>query len=230
MHGWVPDVDSHNVTEFTALELDAVTELLNIGAGVAAGSLSQMTDDEVLMSIPCVELYAGRDAACALGRSMDAPLTAVVQAFMGDLAGEAVLFFPKAESLELVRAILKCDAPLETMSELEQEALEEIANIVMNACLSMFADVLEIDLSVDLPASRHYDTPQALFVEQASEGRDDIVLLVFIEFSLRRGRVASFLNFALTVRAAGKLRNAVRVYLERKSSTGEKDVSRASSE
>ena len=43
----------------------------------------------------------------------------------GDIEGRALLIFPEAKSMELVRAVVGGYLPLEELMELEQEALAE---------------------------------------------------------------------------------------------------------
>ena len=64
------------------------------------------------------------------------------QVFEGDITGRALLIFPETKSLELVRAITGGDLPLEDIIELEQEALAETGNILLNSCLATIANML----------------------------------------------------------------------------------------
>src|ERR1700760_1639448 len=87
------------------LELDALTELVNIGVSRAAGSLREMVGEEVLLSVPRIELVGRARAIQILCESEARKLVAVHQTFEGDITGRALLIFPETKSLELVRAI-----------------------------------------------------------------------------------------------------------------------------
>src|ERR1700743_3339745 len=95
------------------LELDALTELVNIGVSHAAGSLRQMVDKEVLLSVPRVELVPRERAVQVLSERESRKLVAVHQTFEGDITGRALLIFPETKSLEIVRAIAGTALPLE---------------------------------------------------------------------------------------------------------------------
>jgi hypothetical protein len=69
-------------------------------------------------------------------------LVAVQQSFEGPFSGRALLIFPEAQSLELVRSIVGEEHSLEDVIDLEQEALAETGNIILNACLATIANVL----------------------------------------------------------------------------------------
>src|SRR6185369_4381833 len=78
-------------------------------------------------------------------------LVAVHQIFEGDITGRALLIFPETKSLELVRAVTGGELPLEDIIELEQEALAETGNIILNGCLATLANQLNRSLTISLP-------------------------------------------------------------------------------
>ena len=92
-----------------------------------------------------------RDSAIGSGRARGSKLVAVHQAFEGDISGRALLIFPETNSLELVRAVTGGDLPLEDIIELEQEALAETGNVILNGCLATIANMLQRNLKMSLP-------------------------------------------------------------------------------
>ena len=102
-----------HLTPLTELERDALGEVSNIAMARAANSLRQMVEHEVLLSVPAVEILS-QDQATQLVAKPDNPnLVAVRQDFSGAFAGRALLIFPEANSLELVRAVVGRQLPLE---------------------------------------------------------------------------------------------------------------------
>ena len=82
---------------------------LNMGMGAAAASLSEMIDDEVGLSVPFVEIMTKEQVVRHFGESR---ISGVKETFSGVFWGEALLLFPELNSLELVRAILRDNAPI----------------------------------------------------------------------------------------------------------------------
>src|SRR5579872_3109690 len=116
----------------TELELDALTELVNLGVSNAAGSLRDLEREEVILSVPRVVVITREQALANLSEREAKRLVAVRQDFEGDIRGRALLIFPEAKSMELVRGIIGSDLAAEDIMELEQEALAETGNIMLN--------------------------------------------------------------------------------------------------
>ena len=112
------------------LELDALTELVNLGVSQAAFNLREMVGHQVILSVPSIALLDRKSAIETLSKSEPSKLVAVHQVFEGDINGRVLLIFPEAQSLELVRAVTSSHLPLEDIIELEQEALAETGNVI----------------------------------------------------------------------------------------------------
>ena len=133
------------------LELDAITELVNLGVSRAATNLALMVHEEVVLTVPKVALLSRQEAIRTLSERESKHLVAVHQVFEGDIAGRALLIFPEERSLELVRCVVGSELSLEEMIELEQEALAETGNVILNSCLATIANSLDSNLQISLP-------------------------------------------------------------------------------
>ena len=123
-----------NADELTDIEQDALAEIANMGVSRAANSLRQMVGEQVLLSVPAVKIVTRQAASKLVERNNAKKLVAVQQSFEGPFAGRALLIFPEAQSLELVRSIVGDEHSLEDVIDLEQEALAETGNIILNGC------------------------------------------------------------------------------------------------
>ena len=75
---------------------------------------------------PCPASNRFKEKATQIIAKSDNPaLVAVRQDFSGPFSGRALLIFPEANSLELVRVVGTARLPLEDISSLEDEALAE---------------------------------------------------------------------------------------------------------
>ena len=143
-----------DASELSEIEQDALAEIANMGVSRAATSLRQMVGEQVLLSVPAVKYRQPRTPQPGLCERGSAPsLVAVQQSFEGPFSGRALLIFPQAQSLELVRSIVGDEHSLEDVIDLEQEALAETGNIILNACLATIANVLRRTMRMSLPSS-----------------------------------------------------------------------------
>lgn len=71
--------------KLTDLELDALTEVFNMGVGQAADALSQLAGEPVELSIPLVQLLPKQEVVRQLANDDDRRVSAVRQSFQGDI-------------------------------------------------------------------------------------------------------------------------------------------------
>lgn len=196
-------------------EHDVVVELMNIGIGRAASALSQMVQDEVLLSVPELQFLLPEDASDRFCSFMPGVLAEVIQDFNGFMTGRAALLFPEDRSLALVRAILGEDMSAEEISELEQETLAELGNILLNNCLATLANLLNQQIHTELPQVFNVDTPHLLshLIQADDADNTSFIMLMKIEFSLREHDIQGYLAFLIDVQSAGVFVKAIQNYL-----------------
>lgn len=201
------------------LELDALTELVNLGVSRAAASLRHMVGDEVLLSVPSVAVVTRARAARIIGDASDGRMVAVHQAFDGDISGRALLIFPETNSLELVRAVTGGGLPLEDIIELEQEALAETGNIILNGCLATIANMLQRSLQMSLPEILRGSGPDFFALPDAAEAEQQVVLFLYITFSVRQRDIRGYIAMLMDLPALASLRQLL-VELIRRTADG----------
>jgi chemotaxis protein CheC len=197
--------------QLTDLEQDALAEIGNMGVARAATSLRQMLGEQVLLSVPSVRIVT-RDVAAELVERGNTPnLVAVQQSFDGPFAGRALLIFPEAQSLELVRTIIGNDLPLDDVIDLEQEALAETGNVILNACLATIANVLRKTMRMSLPSVIR-GNGAALFA--APEESGNLVLFLYINFSIKQRNMNGFIALLMDLPSITALKVIVRDFVD----------------
>jgi chemotaxis protein CheC len=197
-----------------ALELDALTELVNIGVSKAAASLREMVGQEIILSVPKVELLARAAAVAILQRSGAAKLVAVHQVFEGEITGRAMLIFPETNSLEIVRAVAGGNLSIEDIIELEQEALAETGNIILNGCLATIANMLERSLNMSLPEILRGDATH-FFSLPPPPHAGDLVLFVYINFSVKDRDIKGYIAMLMDMPSLAALKVLLDEFIER---------------
>lgn len=190
------------------LEADALTEIFNIGVGVAADVLSQIINENVRLAVPLVELTTQEQACSQFHDRENRPLCAISQTYSGEVTTHAILMFPEENSLELVRSMVGSEVPLEQLTEMEQDAMAEIGNIILNAIISQLSNTLNLSFEGSLPKVSMV-TGETIF---AGFGEDVIagevghsVLMLTIDFELSSRQISGYLAFLLDIPSSEKL-------------------------
>jgi chemotaxis protein CheC len=195
--------------DLNELQRDALGEIFNIGVGRAASSLSQIVNDTVLLSAPEVTLVRREDASKVLLGSEFRQFSTVSQNFSGAFDAEAMLIFPESNALEIVRLMVGPHMSIEELSEFEQEAMCEVGNIILNACMSALADLFHIALNGTLPVHRFGDTESLAFLG----GDDQMVLVLQVDMTISQQRVQGHILFLLSVVSMRSMLDCLDAYL-----------------
>ena len=131
-----------DIRSLTALELDALREIANIGAGHAATALSTMTGDTIMISVPMLNVAPLEDAVGRIA-GPEEPVAAVLMHMLGDLTGRTLLVFPHRVAIRLAELMLHRPAgSSKELGLLEQSAIKEAGNILSGAYMNALSDFM----------------------------------------------------------------------------------------
>ncbi len=190
-------------------QLDTLTELFNIGVGTAAAALSDMVNEEVSLQVPVIECSQFEQAASKLEACTAAKVEAVEQDFNGYFSGVSFLVFSEQSSFELVQRLLGSQIPLDELTEMEQDALKEVANIILNACFGTISDLLGTTLESGVPKLVSGSCEQVLDLARVSSDQDPVALIMRVTFSLPAGQVYGTITYVMTADSANNLAQAL---------------------
>ena len=193
--------------------VDAVAEILNVGMGSAAAALSEMISDEVKLSVPGVEFVSSLEATHIIGDKAKSNVSGVHQHFQGAFSGDAMLLFPEEQSLELVRAVLQQDdMALKDLTDMEQEAMTEIGNVILNACICSMADMFGKEMLGDMPEFVQGSLAQVLSFDEAIE-TEAIVLLLKMDFAVDTRSIQGYVTFLMDVDSVAQFKENIQTFL-----------------
>jgi chemotaxis protein CheC len=193
------------------LQHDALVEIFNLGVGQAAAAMSRIVNEEVLMSVPMISFMSRAEVARTLGNDEGRRICAVAQHFDGAFKTEAFLMFPEEKSLEIVRLMVGQSVSLEELGEMEQEAMSEIGNIILNACMGSLANASGRELHGSLPMYRVGTCDDILGV--SGKEWDGVVLTLKIDFNIEKHNVQGYVAFLLDMPALHDLQDYLDTYL-----------------
>src|SRR5687768_15035564 len=158
------------------VQLDALREVANIGAGHAATALSQMTGSTIMISVPTINIASLEDVPTQISEPEE-PIAAVLMHMLGDLTGRTLLVFPRPTAMRLAELMLRRPAgSSRDMGPLEQSAIKEAGNILSGAYMNALSEFMGLML---LPS------PPSLAVDMSSA----ILSTAYLQFGTDRDYV-----------------------------------------
>jgi chemotaxis protein CheC len=146
-----PDIDMTQ-SPVTAQQMDAIREVVNIGAGHAATNLSALTGLTVMISVPRIQ-WAQSASAAELPGTGDLVVITVPITGVSELGGErASLILATETALRMVALMLRRDPSRHVeVGELEKSALMEMGNIVCAAYVGVLGTFLGKGVMIGTP-------------------------------------------------------------------------------
>ena len=164
------------------LQLDALREVANIGAGHAATALSQMVGETIMITVPTITVARLEEVPVQMS-DPDEPVAAVLMHMLGDLTGRTLLVLPRRTAVRLASRLLKQTQSEQTLSEMGQSAIKEAGNILSSAYMNALSDFMGM-LLLPSPPSLAVDMSEAVLTTAYLQfGTDrDYVVCVESEF------------------------------------------------
>ena len=175
-----------DIRSLKAIQLDALREVANIGAGHAATALSQMTGGTIMISVPTINVARLEEVPPQVS-GPEEPVAAVLMHMLGDLTGRTLLVFPKPTAIRLSEMMLRRpQGSSADLGELEQSAIKEAGNILSGAYMNALSDFMGLML-LPSPPSLAVDMSDAVLTTAYLQfGSDrDYVFCVESEFYLQ---------------------------------------------
>ena len=196
--------------DLTSVQQDALVELINIGFGRAAASLSKLTGHRVQLQVPEITMCPIEQMATHLRPLVqNEEVASVHQIFSGPVEGDALLVLDQNSAAILKELLTNEPAlPLE-IDRSAREVLTEIGNILLNACLGTFGNLLKVQVSFSVPHLA-LETLEGI-VGSIAVGRQGLryALIVHAAFRLRDSSLTGYLVIVLGVASIERLIRAL---------------------
>jgi chemotaxis protein CheC len=192
------------------IELDALSELINIGFGRAAGSLSTLVGQRVLLEAPNVNLYPLEELGKTLAALGDEDVTNVHQVFRGKLSGDAMLLMDPHSASILVDLLSGGSGKPHALTAADREALVETGNILLNAFIGSFGNLLSVHITFTVPKLKIESIGQLLTTLSTESNDVEYALVVQIRFRLTQGDVTGYMVIVMGIHSITSLVDAMR--------------------
>lgn len=192
--------------DLTPGQKDALTELINIGYGRAAGAMSELTGFRISLEVPQVTMHDIRSISPLLEKSIGSDVVGVNQVFSGPISGNALLLLDNKAAIALSRLLSDGRSAPGTLDASAKETIIEVGNILLNACLGVFGNLLNVQITFSVPRLHIETIPRVLHsVSTQTEEAIKYALMVHTEFNVKTEDVVGYLVIILGIASLDRL-------------------------
>jgi chemotaxis protein CheC len=199
-------------------EMEILQETMNISFGKAASDLADVIDTRVVLSVPYIKVLRVTELLEYIKNEVKdySYVSIVEQRFWGRFKGDALLIFPAGAGRELV-TMIKQEAEnityeSDSLDILQMEALMEVGNILIGACVGKLAELLKDTVTYTHPRVIIERYPQDVIPEMQYDTDSTAIVLRTI-FRFEEGNVSGFLFLITRNESIDWLRRALHEFI-----------------
>lgn len=138
--------------DLSPIQLDALREIGNVGAGNSATALSQIINKRIDMNVPKVDLVPIESVPDLVGGA-DTIVVGVFLRVYGKAPGNILFLLPQRSAFYLVDTLMGREhGTTQKLDFMDESALMEIGNILSGAYLNAFFNFTHISMLPSIPA------------------------------------------------------------------------------
>lgn len=193
----------------TDKQTDALQELINIAFARTAASLSGLSGHRVWLDVPAIHMCPIDELPGSVSNLVPGEVATVHQIFTGPVNGDALLLLNYDGAVTLTDLLSESRSRNRRLDESAREAVTEIGNILLNACLGTFGNVLKVQVSFAMPRLHMESLDQLL--RSISIGSEELRFAVVVStaFHVRESAVSGYLVIVLGVSSLDNLIRAI---------------------
>ncbi|MCK4257524.1 MAG: chemotaxis protein CheC [Halanaerobiales bacterium] len=138
------------LTELSSIQLDALREIGNIGAGNAVTAFAQLLNKKIDMTVPKVNVIDLMEVPDLFGGA-DVLVVGISIRVLGDMQGH-MLYLLQRESASKLINVLGLGNVEEEFTDMEISALQEIVNILSGSYLNAFSQMTGFKMIQSVPS------------------------------------------------------------------------------
>jgi chemotaxis protein CheC len=194
----------------TPMQVDALTEVINIGVGRASGILNDMLRAHILLSVPTIRVFAYGELKNEINGMSDQNSALVQMKFKGPFSGTATLVFPSESASKLVDMVVGELSATSDMDTIRIGTLTEVGNIVLNGVIGSLANMLKLKVNYSIPA--YQDNNLVSMISGASSGNNNVILMAHTNFKVESQLIEGNIILIFEVGTFENLLSAIDTY------------------
>ncbi len=195
--------------KLTPNQRDALTELINIGFGRAAATLSVLMSQRIILNVPEIDIASLNDLDELLVSYSQLEVTTIHQLFSGKVSGNALLILDDASAAPLLDLLTNTTRHKRRITSSDREALTEVGNILLSAYVGSFGNILNVNIRFAVPKIQMNNVRGMLETMTINQVGISYVLVVRTEFRLSEGSVTGHVLIVMGIESLDALFQAI---------------------
>lgn len=137
-----------NFLKLNEMELDALKEVFNVGAGNAATALSQMLNKKIDMDVPSFKFIDIEELNKKI--NLDNICVGVLVNVYGDLPGSFLILFEEDVAFDIIKQLTGTTD--NSFNEISESVLAEIVNIILGVYMNAISKFTNLNMVPTVPA------------------------------------------------------------------------------
>lgn len=196
--------------KLTPKQIDALTELFNIGIGRGASVLNTMLSSNIRLQVPSVKVLSSIELKSEMEKIGGSRIAAVDLRFEGKFSGTAQLIFPADTAGALVTTLVGEEPTDLDIDSIRAGTLCEVGNVVLNGVMGTIANLLELQFSFSLPGYVE-ETADNLFGTDIINS-SNVIVFARTRFVIEELDIEGDILLFLEVKALHELLEAIEYY------------------
>lgn len=185
---------------------DALKEIINVGVGRAAGMLNELLNNHIELAVPQVDVIPFSEVEREFSLMGSQSVSAVRLRFKGPITGVSSLVFPPDSAAKLVDILMGEESLSADLDSIKIGTLSEVGNIILNAVMAAFGNLLETRLIYTIPAYMEGSMSSVLHLDM---DQDASVLSATTHFTVASHRIEGEIILLFEIGSFEALRMAV---------------------
>lgn len=186
--------------KLSAMEIDAIGEILNISLGASATAVSMMLDARVDITTPRVSVQSREEFEF----TNIEPAVCVEIAYVEGLEGKNIMLLKRKDVKAIVEMLMGMEVPDEefVLDEMNISAICEVMNQMMGASATALSELLATTVNISTPSPHEVQSPEEFKAEFFAEEAEMVV--IHFDLKIEDKMESEFLNL-MPIKLAKKL-------------------------
>lgn len=192
-------------------QLDALTEILNIGVGKAAGMMNDMINSHVKLTIPSIRVLSSDELEKEIIGLIKDTLAVIRLDFKGNFSGTSALMFSTDNASKLVDVLTGDESMNADLDSIRIGTLTEIGNIMLNGVMGTIGNIMKQQINYSIPLYQEGTFANFLDSIKKEIGSVEVGLMVNVYFIIEKFQISGEIMLVLKLGSITTLINSLEI-------------------